>query len=521
MYLRNDLASGFGGGGSAGGVATLSFGQALPVIDRPAPGRRRREGWRDRLADVDLVVDLGARIGTREWWRGLATCTLLCGGVIATAPGLSPLPGSVPATMPQAQWQEARALGFAPLALGADTGRRMAATDAVEPLVDTPERPVIDLTATIGQGDGFARVLERAGVAAAEAQSVAARISAIVPLGQIKPGTRIELTLGRRASRAQARPLDALAFRARLDMRLTAQRVNGALTLQPVPIAVDATPLRIQGRVGSSLYAAARAAGAPAAAVAGYIRALSARMSIGSLRGDDRFDLIVAQRRAETGEVETGDLLYAGLDQGSRKTRLLRWTVAGQTQYFEASGVGERRGAMTQPVAGHLTSGFGLRRHPLLGFTRFHRGVDFGAAYGSPIVAATAGTVSYAGWHGGHGNYVMIQHGGGIATAYGHMSRIIAHTGTRVAQGQLIGYVGSTGLSTGPHLHYEVWKNGAAINPTSIRFTTTSQLVGSDLANFRATLARLLAVRPGASVKMATADGAARTVAAASSSPSS
>ncbi len=491
------------GGGSGGGAATLSFGQALPV-GRRAPLRPALAGWRERLADLDLVVDLGARIGTRDWWRGLATCTLLCGGMIATAPGFTPLPGASAPTLPQAQWQEARALGFAPLALGADTGRRMAATDAVEPLVDTPERPSIDLTATIGQGDGFVRVLERAGVAPAEARTVADRVAAVVPLAAIRPGTRIELTLGRRPGRAMARPLDAIAFRARFDLRLTAARENGALAFHAVPIAVDDTPLRIQGRVGAGLYVAARAAGAPAGAVAAYIRALSARMSIGrDIAADDRFDLIIAQRRAETGEVETGDLLYAGLDQGRRQTRLLKWTSGGQSQFFEASGVGERRGAMTQPVVGHQTSGFGLRRHPLLGFTRFHKGIDFGAAYGAPIVAASAGIVSYSGWHGGHGNYVMIQHGGGIATAYGHMSRLIARAGARVAQGQLIGYVGSTGLSTGPHLHYEVWKNGVAINPASIRFTTTSQLAGRDLANFRATLARLLAVRPGAPVTLA------------------
>ncbi|TVV70219.1 M23 family metallopeptidase, partial [Sphingomonas solaris] len=497
LYLRDD--TGFTAGG--GGAATLGFGQARPV-DVRAVRRAPVLGWRQRIADFDPVVDLGARIGSGEWWRGLATCTLLCGGAIATAPGLTPLPGATPPALSAAQWREARALGFAPLALGGDTGRRMAATDAVEPLVDTPERPTIDLTATLGRGDGFARVLERAGVAAGEAQAVAARVAAVVPLGAIRPGTRLDLTLGRRASRAQPRPLDALAFRARLDLKLAIERIGGALVLRPTPIAVDDTPLRITGRVGSSLYAAARAAGAPAPAVAGYIRALSARLSIGrDVRANDRFDLIVAQRRAATGEVETGDLLYAGLDQGSRRTRLLKWTVGGQSQFFEASGVGERRGAMTQPVVGHLTSGFGMRRHPLLGFSRFHRGVDFGAAYGSPIVAATGGTVSYSGWHGGHGNYVMIQHGGGIATAYGHMSRIVARAGTRVAQGQLIGYVGSTGLSTGPHLHYEVYRNGVAINPTSIRFTTTSQLAGRDLAAFRATLARLLAVRPGASAQ--------------------
>ncbi len=509
MYLRQE--SGLAAG--AGGAAAIGFGQALPLHARAPSRRSGRGGWRDRLGTFDPVVDLGARIGSATWWRGMATCALLCGGAIATAPGIIPLPGRSPAVLPEAQWQEARSLGITPLALGGDTGRRMAATEVVEPLVDTPERPSIDLTATFGQGDGFARVLERAGVSAQEAQAVTAQVADAVPLAQIRAGTRIALTLGRRPSRAQARPLDSLAFRARIDLRVEARRVNGVLALRRIPIAVDDTPLRITGRIGSSLYASARAAGAPVDAVVAYIRALSARMSIGGLGSGDRFDLIVAQRRAATGEVETGDLLYAGLAQGSRETRLLKWTVGGQSQFFEASGVGERRGGMTQPVSGRLTSGFGMRRHPLLGFSRFHRGLDFGAAYGAPIVAAAAGVVRYAGWHGGHGQYVMIQHGGGMATAYGHMSRIVARAGAPVAQGQLIGYVGSTGLSTGPHLHYEVWRNGVAVNPASVRFTTTAQLAGANLAAFRATLARLLAVRPGAATRTAASGDTARPVA--------
>jgi len=457
----------------------------------------------DRLkagaADLDLVVDLGARIGSREWLRGLVTCTALCAAAIAFAPGMPPLPGATDAPLTPAHWEEARALAISPLAYGADTGRRMAATDAVEPLVDTPERPSIDLTATLGQGDGFARVLERAGVAQAQAREIASMVGGSVSLDDIKPGTRMNITLGRRASKSQARPLDALAFRAKFDLNLAVERVDGRLVLRRMPIAVDDTPLRIQGVVGSSLYRAARAAGAPAKAVEAYLRALSQHLSVGRDIGSaDRFDLIVEHRRAETGDVEVGALLYAGLDRGTRKTRLLKWTSGGREQWFEASGVGETRGVMRMPVVGRMTSGFGMRRHPLLGYSRFHKGIDYGAAYGSPIVAATDGVVAFAGWHGGHGNFVKLNHAGGLGTGYGHMSRIAVRPGERVTQGEIIGYVGSTGLSTGPHLHYEVYRGGAAIDPRSVKFTTTAQLAGAELARFRARLGRLLAVRPGA-----------------------
>ena len=483
MYRSSDSI--FGGGGAA---VTMP---PRPIAVAAGFGRRVE----DRIADLELVVDLGARIGSRTWWRGLATCTALCGSAIAFWPELPRLATDAPAPLTAAQWQEARAQGIAPLALGADSGRRMAATAAVQPLLDTPERPSIELAATLGRGDGFVRVLERSGVAGDEAAAIAAMVAQAVPLGDIAPGTRMAVTLGRRADRAQARPLDRLAFRARFDMILAVERTDGRLRLVRTPIAVDDTPLRIRGRVGSGLYLAARAAGAPAKAVEAYLRALGSRIAIGrEVRADDRFDIIVEQRRAATGETETGHLLYAGLDQRGKRIQLLEWTVDGRRQWYEASGVGERRGLMRAPVIGRISSGFGLRRHPVLGFSRFHKGMDFAAAYGSPIVAAADGVVRYAGWHGGHGNFVQIQHGGGLGTGYGHMSRIVVPAGARVAQGQVIGYVGSTGLSTGPHLHYEVYRGGTAINPATIQFVTTSQLAGGALAAFRATLRRLLAI---------------------------
>jgi murein DD-endopeptidase MepM/ murein hydrolase activator NlpD len=155
-----------------------------------------------------------------------------------------------------------------------------------------------------------------------------------------------------------------------------------------------------------------------------------------------------------------------------------------------------------------MSSGFGMRRHPILGYTRMHAGIDFAARYGSPIYAVTDGVVAYAGRHGGHGNYVRIEHGGGLATGYAHMSRIAAIPGQRVRRGQVIGYVGSTGLSTGPHLHYELYRNGVTVNPLSVRFTTTAQLAGAELAAFRAKLAHYRQLRVGLHDSFAQAAGA-------------
>jgi murein DD-endopeptidase MepM/ murein hydrolase activator NlpD len=472
-------------------------GAPAPAFD--APPRRRGFGGRAPRRDLDLVVDLGSRIGSRTWFRGAFTCTALCTAALWLAPGFEPIPAASAAPLSEAQAKQARALAISPLALGADTGRRMAATDLVEPLLDTPERPTVELRATIGEGDGFVRALERAGVAQKEADEAAKLVAAAVPLDQLKAGTPIAITLGRRPNRNVARPLAALSLRARFDLKLSLKRAGGRLALTRTPISVDSTPLRIQGFVGSSLYRSARAAGAPAKAVEAYIRAVATQTEISDLTADDRFDIILAHRRAATGEAETGKLLYAGLDRESGKDlKLMQWEEDGRTEWYEASGVGRESGMLQRPVPGTVSSNFGLRLHPILGYTRMHKGIDFRAGYGTPILAATDGKVIAAGRAGGYGNQVRLAHGGGLVTTYSHMSRIVAQPGGRVRQGEVIGYVGATGLATGPHLHYELWKDGVPINPASVKFVTRAQLSGADLAAFRARLKTLLAVRPGA-----------------------
>ena len=503
MYQFNS----FGAAGGGAGTATLSLDQALarPAIAR---GFGSRTAPLPRPRDIDLVVDLGARIGSRVWLRGLATCGVLCYAAWWTAPGFEPIPGAAAAPMSEAHWEEARALSIAPLALGADTGRRMASTDSVQPLLDTPERPTIDLVATLGQGDGFVRALERAGIAAAEAAAIAKLVGQAVALEDLKPGTAMEVTLGRRPNRTVARPLESLAFRARFDLKLSVARQGNAFALTQTPISIDETPLRIQGMVGESLYRSARAAGVPAKAVEGFIRAVASQTEIGSLNAGDRFDIIVEHRRAATGETQTGQLLYAGLDRaGGKDLQLLQWNDGGRVQWFEASGVGRQSGTLTRPVPGSVSSNFGMRRHPILGYSRMHRGMDFRAGYGTPILAATDGRVVGAGWAGGYGQQVKISHAGGLLTSYSHMSRITVRPGTAIRQGQVIGYVGSTGLSTGPHLHYELYKNGVPINPMSVKFVMRSQLAGGDLTAFRAKLRGLLSVPTGA-IRMAQAPGA-------------
>lgn len=320
-----------------------------------------------------------------------------------------------------------------------------------------------------------------------------------VALGDIAPGTRMDITLGRRPAKGVARPLEKLAFRAKFDLKLDIARSGAGLAVTQIPIAVDSTPLRIQGQVGESLYRSARAAGASPQLVAEYIRAISTQVSLsGDVPRNATFDIIVENRRAATGETQTGKLLLAGVTYPGKNLQLLRWTFEGREDWFESGGTGRTQGDFQYPVAGRLSSSFGMRRHPILGYMKFHKGLDIAAGYGTPIHAAASGTVIFAGRNGGHGNFVRINHAGGYSSGYAHMSRFAVSSGTRVNQGQVIGYVGSTGLSTGPHLHYELYKNGQYVNPAGVKFSQTQQLPSKELAAFNARKKSLLALKPGA-----------------------
>lgn len=479
--------------------------ESEPTVIRRVRGLAERwDAWRwkaeERLAAVDLAPDLAQGIGSRRWFRGLGTFLGLSALSLAFWPGFAPLQAAPATRVDDAVRDEFRSQMIMPLGLGGDSGRRMAATRSVVPLRAAPERPTIALTATLVKGDSFGRMLQRAGIGGADAARVAGLVSQTMPLGEIAPGTQIDITLGRRPAQGEPRPLDALAFRARFDLALSIERHDGGLALERQPIRVDTTPLRIRGVAGSSLYRSMRAAGAPPSAVQAYLRELGQQIDLdGGVRPDDTFDMIVGYKRAATGERQAGQLLYAGIDRGGKpRTQLMRWGTDGQ--FYEASGVGEQRAGLLQPVPGRVTSSFGMRRHPILGYVRRHAGMDYKASYGQPIVAVTDGVVLASGRMGGCGNAVKLAHAGGIQTRYCHMSSMAVSGGQQVRRGQVIGYVGSTGLSTGAHLHYEMYRGGQAVNPASVAYVTRALLSGESLRRFREVLAQLKTVPTGAAL---------------------
>ncbi|MES2903529.1 MAG: M23 family metallopeptidase [Pseudomonadota bacterium] len=442
-----------------------------------------------------LVVDLADDLFSKQWWRGLGTLALLCTAAAFTAPDFGPLAAPNPAKLSGAAEDQWTAIGVDSIARGSDSGMRMAATPRVVPIDAAPERAAIDLFVTLGP-DGLARSLARVGASSADAVRAAALVRFAAP--RLAPGTSLSVTLGRRDA-AGRRPIERLALRARMDLKLVIDRGELGLAMTRIAVPVVTTPIRIRGRAGDGLYWALRTAGASAAVATSYLKALAQEIDVGEIGPDASFDLVIARRRSVDGQVAEGDLLYAGLERMiDRDLKLVRWTAGGRPVWVDAITVGQAPRAaegLAWPVSARITSGFGLRVHPILRFARMHRGVDFGARWGTPIHAAADGQITRAGWAGGYGRQVRIGHAGGLASSYSHMSSMVVAPGSLVRQGQVIGYVGSSGLSTGPHLHYEVYRGGVAVNPMGVKFTTAQRGADPDaVAAVRARLKELMGV---------------------------
>ena len=463
---------------------------AVPSPLAPSFGRRKK-----RLREIQLIVDLAEEPMSLRWLRGAATLSVLFALIAIIAPTpFEPLPAASSYRIGAAEAKQYRDIAIAPLASGSETGLRMAPNSLAQPLSEAPDRPFVELFAKLGTGDTVGRMIGRSGVSYAEASEAARLISGAAP-GGVKPGTSFSIRLGQRLP-SGLRPIERISLRAGLDTNVTLTGGAAGLQVAVSKLAVDTRPLRIRGRVGDGLYWALRASGVSPQAAGEYLRAIGGQIDVGGAIGpNDRFDLIVANRRTATGESQEGPLLYAAIERfGGANVRLMKWNLNGRTDWIDANGAGHQVATNIWPVAGRITSGFGLRVHPILRFARMHRGIDFGAGYGAPIVAAADGQVTLSGWAGGYGRQVRISHGGGMVTSYSHMSRLVAEPGSYVRQGQLIGYVGSSGLSTGPHLHYEVYRNGTAVNPLSVRLGSRALLEGPELDRFKTHLAKLMAV---------------------------
>ncbi|WP_309627263.1 peptidoglycan DD-metalloendopeptidase family protein [Brevundimonas sp.] len=348
----------------------------------------------------------------------------------------------------------------------------------------------------IRRGETFEQAVRRTGIGAADASAVAATLSNAFDLSQMRAGLRFETAIARpRGGRGDAR-LIGLTMRTGPASQLTVSRsFDGALRLRALEERVTHETVVLKGEVHGSLSATAQRMGADAAIRRKANQLFAHKLDLErDVRASDEFTLVFGRTVTENGRtVDTDDLLYAEL----KGVVFYRYQPAGarEAQYYDATGKNMRSSMMRTPLdrATRVSSSFGFRVHPISGYRKMHQGIDFAAGTGTPIVAPSDGVVIEARRWGGYGNWLRIRHANGLESGYGHLSRYGSgiRAGQRVSQGQVVAYVGSTGASTGPHLHYEIWRNGQRINPSGIRMDESTVLAGADLAGFRAEKARI------------------------------
>lgn len=360
------------------------------------------------------------------------------------------------------------------------------------------------VSVSLEKGETFVDAMARAQIAIEDRNRAAAALSKHHNLRRLLPGHEFVLTTAEPSQTIfehvaqKADPenrLLSLEFRPTPDNRIELVRAD-ATSFEGSAHTVEMTTQTksIKGAIDGSLFLTATQMGAPQPIVAelANIFAYDVDFQREIFQGDE-FEAVYEERYDDRGKfVGGGEILFARMNwRGkSRAKGYYRYSKTDDpehAEYFDETGQSAKRLLMKTPIDGaRLSSGFGRRRHPVLGYAKTHKGVDFAAARGTPIYAAGDGVVERANRYGSFGNYVRIRHANGYKTAYAHLNGFASKTktGRRVRQGDIIGYVGTTGRSTGPHLHYEVHLNGTAVNPQQLKIATGEKLKGDELQRF-------------------------------------
>ena len=384
-----------------------------------------------------------------------------------------------------------------------------------EPAAEEREPAVEERRVTVRRGDTLMKVLRRAGAGRGEAHASIAALGTVFNLRRLRIGQELTAAFRRSApadgadgTPGKAGELVSVTVEVDSERSVTASRTESGFDARETVRPLDSVLVRGAGRIDDSLFVSARRAGVPARVLMDVIHVFSWDVDFQrQIRRGDRFEILFERFRDGDGRpVKDGDVLFASLSLSGADLPLYRFVDGdGAADYYDPKGRSARKALMKTPVDGaRLSSRYGKRRHPILGYTTMHRGVDFAAPRGTPIMAAGDGVVERASRYGAYGNYVRIRHNRAYKTVYAHLKSYArgVRPGKRVRQGQTIGYVGSTGRSTGPHLHYEVHRNGKQINPLRLKLPTGKVLKGRDLARFldrKATIDVALAETPAPS----------------------
>jgi murein DD-endopeptidase MepM/ murein hydrolase activator NlpD len=381
--------------------------------------------------------------------------------------------------------------------------RALAAERAQRPETETH-------TITLDSGDTLAGALENAGISADDANAALVALHKVYSPRSLRTGQAIDLTYrsspGGAADTdddlAKAQPVSgepivrllSIKFSPSVDHDIVVARgADGSFQATDTVKQLVSHVHRAGASIDGSLYLSAMRAGIPTDVVAEMIKMFSYKVDFQrDLHPGDSFEVFYDYFYTPEGQpAKQGNISYAVMRLGGQNITLYRYQPDPNAppDYFDSTGKSAKGMLMKTPVDGaRITSGFGMRFHPVLGYTRMHKGVDFGVPIGTPVMAAGEGSIAFMGWENGYGRFVLVNHGNGMSTAYGHLSRFEPglHVGSRVRQAQVIAFSGMTGMATGPHLHYEIRLKNQQVNPLKVKMADGRKLSGKELRSFQA-----------------------------------
>lgn len=491
----------------------------LYASNQPINGKDESDGGVSR-SDVSVkVVELlggilpgedGQELDTREVQdlveRSADTAITSSDAEAAADPSGTPLDGVAETT---AEDIEAQAAPQSPHAAAQDLPNTTSIAKTAETFEDVDndlESGEVSVV-KVGRDDSLQAILERAGADDWQARAMIDAARATFPESALVPGQEVRITLVPSLTQANRKePSSFSVFSDGHDHLVTVSRsAAGEFVASSQPSIGKELQLASpdnENAQASSLYAsfyhAALVQNIEPDTIMQVLRIHAVDTDFRRrVRPGDTFEMFFDMKDEQSTDGPPGELLYTAVNSGGAVTRFYRFRSSdGQIDYYDDAGNNSRKFLLRKPVRGdnvRLTSGFGVRFHPLLNTRKMHTGVDWATAAGTPIIAAGNGTIEEAGHKGYYGNYIRIRHANGYHTAYGHMMRLAAGVkeGVKVRQGQVIGYVGSTGLSSGPHVHFEVLVNSRFVDPMSIQVPRERKLEGKDLADFQKERARI------------------------------
>ena len=334
----------------------------------------------------------------------------------------------------------------------------------------------------VSKGDSFSKIFAKYSVGQKEVELLKKELKKIYNVNNLTPNKNLEFTI----DQSKKRILD-FSFPISLSKKIVLKR-DGELDdfiEKIVTTKLTKEILYKENIISSSLYRSASESEIPANLIIEFARIYGFQIDFQrDIRKKDYFQIMYEVFIDDDKKIiESGEILFANLNLSGKNYNLYFYKDSENQGHYDSAGRSIVKTLMKTPINGaRLSSKFGMRKHPIDGFNKMHRGTDFAAPLGTPIMASGDGIVIKAGWCGGGGNCVKIKHNSTYQTVYAHMSKFAnrVKSGTRVIQGQIIGYVGSTGKSTGPHLHYEVIQNGKKINSQTLKMPSGKILKGKD-----------------------------------------